>query len=322
MAIQTFMPLAMRNRDAGMATSAAVGVVQAGAGLIGRLDIVRHLFLMFAIGTVLLLPISVSAQDDNPPPEEAAAAAEQTAALDLPTTVIELFQALGIWTIPFGIVTVVAVWVSVDRIVELRRGRVIPKPFVQRFLRLLDAGELDPAEALQICEENDSPIAHIFAHGIRKWGKPSVEVEQAIIDGGERQVSALRKHLRILNGVATISPLLGLLGTVWGMLLAFRDVSHKTSAGGMEQLGADIGLALVATAAGLIIAIPSLSIYMFLTARIDSLVMEMDDLSQKVVHCVSAEALADRSVRPRRAKPAEKSIEKASDEPPVKKKAV
>ena len=286
----------------------------------------RSLLLMLAIGLALLFPIPAAAQGPNAPAEEAAAANEQAAEPDLPTTIIELFRALGIWTIPFAIVTVIAVWVSADRIVVLRRGRVIPAPFVKRFLRLLDAGELDPAEALQICEENDSPVAHIFAHGIRKWGKPSVEVEQAIIDGGERQVSALRKHLRILNGVATISPLLGLLGTVWGMLLAFRDVSSKSSGAGMEQLGTDIALALATTAAGLLIAIPALSIYMYLTARIDALVMEMDDLSQKVVQCVSAEALADRSVRPRRAKPAEKSADKAvdkpADEPPPKKKAV
>lgn len=242
-----------------------------------------------------------------------------TAAHDLPSTVIDLFHALGIWTVPFAFVTIVATWVAVDRIVVLRRGRVIPKPFVKRFLRLLDAGELDPAEALQICQENDSPIAHIFAHGIRKWGKPSVEVEQAIIDGGERQLSALRKHLRLLNGTATLSPLLGLLGTTWGMLQAFRDVAHNTSAGGMEKLGADIGLALSTTAAGLIVAIPALGVYMWLTSRIDVLVMEMDDLSQQVVQCVSAEALAERSQRPRRPKAAEKP---AAEESPAKKKAV
>ena len=238
-------------------------------------------------------------------PEVAAPASDA----DLPTTIIELFGALGVWTMPFAAVTLVAIWVAVDRFVVLRRGRVIPKPFVRRFLRLLDAGELDPAEALQICQDNDSPVAHVFAHGIRKWGKPSVEVEQAIIDGGERQLSVLRKHLRILNGAATISPLLGLLGTVWGMLIAFRDVSSRSGPGGMEQLGADIALALSTTAAGLLIAIPALSVYMYLTARIDSLVMEMDELSQQVVHCVSAEALADRSARPRRTQAAGKKTE-------------
>ncbi|MBL8851990.1 MAG: MotA/TolQ/ExbB proton channel family protein [Planctomycetaceae bacterium] len=298
-------------------TSLSVSGRPAGAGRLVAVAPARRLYWILATGIALSYSPIVLAQGA----ETAAADTATTAAEpDLPTTIIELFRALDVWTIPFAALTIIAVWVAADRIVVLRRGRVIPIPFVKRFLRLLEAGELDPAEALQICVDNDSPVAHVFAHGIRKWGKPSVEVEQAIIDGGERQVSGLRKHLRVLNGVATISPLLGLLGTVWGMLGAFRDVASKTSAGGMEQLGTDIALALATTAAGLIIAIPALSVYMYLTARIDSLVMEMDDLSQKVVHCVSAEALADRSARPRRTKPA--ATEKPAEEPQPKKKAV
>ena len=268
---------------------------------------------------ILLLTASWCAPALAQPPSDAEPGVvpefAEEAEADLPTSIIELFSALGVWTIPFAAVTVVAVWVTADRLVVLRRGRVIPRPFVQRFLKLLDEGELDPAEALQICEENDSPVAHVFAHGVRKWGKPSVEVEQAIIDGGERQVSVLRKHLRVLNGVATVSPLLGLLGTVWGMLLAFKSISSPDRAGNMQELSSDIALALVTTAAGLVIAIPALIMYMYLSGRVDSLVMEMDELSQRVVHCVSSESLAERSARPRRA------AKSSPDEPP-KKKAV
>jgi biopolymer transport protein ExbB len=246
--------------------------------------------------------------------------AEEQAPFNLSAMVIDLFRALGVWTVPFAAVTLVALWVTADRLVVLRRGRVIPKPFVQRFLKLLDEGELEPDEALQICEENDSPVAHVFAHGVRKWGKPSVEVEQAIIDGGERQVSALRNHLRILNGVTTVAPLLGLLGTVWGMLLAFKDISKPGHGGHMDQLGSDIALALVTTAAGLVIAIPAVCVYLFLSGRVDSLVMEMDDLSQRVVHCISAEALAERASRPRRVAKVDKPG--ADDAPAAKKRAV
>jgi biopolymer transport protein ExbB len=271
--------------------------------------------IVAAIGTSARAQEGPAADSTTPVAPELAADAEE----DLPTTVIGLFSALGIWTVPFAAVTLVAVWVTADRLVVLRRGRVIPKPFVQRFLKLLDEGELEPGEALQVCEDNDSPVAHVFAHGVRKWGKPSVEVEQAIIDGGERQVSALRKHLRILNGVTTVAPLLGLLGTVWGMLLAFKDISKPGQDTNMEQLGSDIALALVTTAAGLVIAIPAVCMYMYLSGRVDSLVMEMDDLSQRVVHCVSAEALSERASRPPRVP---RAAEKAEPEPAVKKRAV
>lgn len=271
--------------------------------------------IVAAIGNSARAQEGPEADSTTPVAPELAADAEE----DLPTTVIGLFSALRYWVFPFAAVTLIAVWVTADRLVVLRRGRVIPKPFVQRFLKLLDEGELEPGEALQICEENDSPVAHVFAHGVRKWGKPSVEVEQAIIDGGERQVSALRKHLRILNGVTTVAPLLGLLGTVWGMLLAFKDISKPGQDTNMEHLGSDIALALVTTAAGLVIAIPAVCMYMYLSGRVDSLVMEMDDLSQRVVHCVSAEALSERAARPRRVP---RAAEKGEVEPAAKKRAV
>lgn len=225
----------------------------------------------------------------------------------LPTNIVEIFLSLNYWILPFGLATLIAIWFTTERVVVLRKGRVIPKPFVQRFLKLLEEGELERDEALQICEENGSPVAMVFAHGVRKWGKPSVEVEQAIIDGGERQVSSLRRHLRVINGVATVTPLIGLLGTVWGMLESFNQVAIAGAMGGTEMLASGIALALVTTAAGLIVAIPSLIAYMYLSGRVDSLVMIMDDLAQQVVHSISAEALADFEHRPRKMPSRQKS---------------
>lgn len=230
---------------------------------------------------------------------EAAVEPEPEDAGSLVTTLVDMVRALDMWIIPFGVATLIAVWFTAERLVVLRRGRVIPRPFVKRFLALLEDGELEAPQALEICEKNGSPVAQIFAHGVRKWGKPSVELEQAIIDGGERQVAALRKHLRVINGVATVTPLLGLLGTVCGMLISFNRIAEHGAMGNTEQLAAGIALALVTTAAGLIIAIPSLIAYMYLNGRVDALVMDMDLLSQRVVHCVSAEALVDRANRPR-----------------------
>lgn len=194
--------------------------------------------------------------------------------------------------IPFLIASLIAIWFAAERMVVLRRSRVIPKPFVERFLTLMRTGALDRSGALALCEENDSPMAHIFAHGVRKWGRPSVEVEQAIIDGGEREVSQLRKNLRIINGVATISPLIGLLGTVLGMMIAFFDLAGSDGGNRAQELAVGIVTALSTTALGLAIAIPCLILYMYFAGRIDSLVMEMDELAQQVVHRVSAEGLA------------------------------
>ena len=213
----------------------------------------------------------------------------------LPTNLVGIARALGVWLLPFVIATLIALWFSTERLVVLRRGRVIPKPFVERFLKHLADRTMGREEALQVCDENGSPVAMVFAHGVRKWGKPSVEVEQAIIDGGERQVAALRTHLRVINGVATITPLLGLLGTVWGMVEAFNDIANVGVTGNTTVLAEGIALALLTTAAGLVIAIPCLIIYMYLSGRVDTLVMDMDDLAQSVVQSISAEALATHS---------------------------
>jgi biopolymer transport protein ExbB len=172
---------------------------------------------------------------------------------------------------------------------------VIPGPFVERFLQHLRQGHLERDTALKLCEENGSPLAAIFAHGVRKWGKPSVEVEQAIIDGGERQVNQLRRHLRVLNGVATVTPLIGLLGTVIGMIISFNDIAESNAMGNAQQLAGGIGVALLTTAAGLLIAIPTLIMYMYLFGRVDSLVMEMDLRAQDVVQLISAEALGSQA---------------------------
>ncbi|RMG38803.1 MAG: MotA/TolQ/ExbB proton channel family protein [Planctomycetota bacterium] len=213
----------------------------------------------------------------------------------IPTTPLEIFLAMGIWGVPFVVASVVAVWFTVERLVVLRRGRVIPRDFVDRFLTQLRNGQLDRDTALRACEESGSPVAVIFAHGIRKWGKPSVEVEQAIIDGGERETAQLRRHLRVLNGTATVTPLFGLLGTVVGMIRAFNGLATASVAERPEQLAVGIALALLTTACGLAVAIPSLIAYIYFTGRVDTLVMEMDALAQQVVQLVSAEGLAERA---------------------------
>ena len=225
-------------------------------------------------------------------------------ALGMPTDPVSIMKTLGwmgwVFLVPFVGATLIALWFTVERLVVLKRSRVIPRPFVERFLEHLRQGKLDRNNSLKLCEQSDSPIAAVFAHGVRKWGKSSVEVEQAIIDGGERQVSELRAHLRVLNGVATVTPLMGLLGTVLGMIQAFNDIASTgpaASAGKTEQLAVGISLALLTTACGLMIAIPTLIMYMFLSGRVDALVMEMDYLAQNVVQSISAEALAERRKR-------------------------
>ena len=198
---------------------------------------------------------------------------------------------------PFLLASAIAVWFGAERLVVLRAGRVLPKPFLDRFFTLLESGRMTKADALELCEESGSPVADVFAHAAAKWGRPAVEVEQAVIDGGERQVGRLRKHLRVLNAVATVTPLMGLLGTVGGMIFAFRNIARAGGMGNAEQLAAGIVTALLTTALGLSVAIPSLIAYFYLAGRVESLVMTIDDLAGRVVEAVSQEGLEERRAR-------------------------
>jgi biopolymer transport protein ExbB len=176
-----------------------------------------------------------------------------------------------------------------ERAICLRRGRVIPRPFVKRFIHQLQQEELPQFEALRLCLENKSPVAEVFAAAVKKWGRPSVEVEQAVLDTGERVANRLRKYLRLFHGISTVSPLLGLLGTVLGMISCFNAVATSDAMGRPELLAAGISQALITTATGLSVAIPALIAHLYFVGRVDRLVMEIDALSQDVVNAIASD---------------------------------
>ena len=118
-----------------------------------------------------------------------------------------------------------------------------------------------------------------------------MEVEQAIIDTGERVTNDLRRYLRLFNGVSTISPLLGLLGTVLGMISAFNAIATADAMGRPELLAAGISQALLTTAAGLTVAIPALIAYLFFVSRVDRLIIDIDAAGQQLVDLISADAM-------------------------------
>ena len=200
---------------------------------------------------------------------------------------------------PIGICSFVLFVFVFERFIALRRGRVIPRPFVKRILEQLKEGQLDREKALQLCDENRSPVAVVFAAAVKKWGRTSVEVEQAILDAGERITNQLRRHLRLFSGISQVSPLLGLLGTVVGMISAFNAISSSDAMGQRELLAGGIAQALLTTAAGMIVAIPALMAYLFFVSRVDGLITEIDSHGQQLVELISADGLANRSASTR-----------------------
>lgn len=183
----------------------------------------------------------------------------------------------GLMMIPIGLCSLVALTVIVERLVSLRRSKVIPAAFQAGLQRLLKQNPNDRQRAIEYCRASRSPVGNVFAAGIRKLDRSSEIVEKQIQDAGEREVLKLRKYLRALSVIASVAPLLGLLGTIFGMITAFQTVAISADALGKTELLAEgIYAAMITTAAGLSVAIPVLICYHWLSARIDRLVMEID----------------------------------------------
>ncbi len=235
----------------------------------------------------LLAPLALVAQEAAP-----------VVPATIPTrNMLAIIRDGGILMIPIGACSFAFFVFLFERFISLRRGRVIPGPFVKRFLHLLKENQLDRAAALTLCEENRSPVSEVFAAAVKKWGRPAVEVEQAVLDEGERVTNGLRRYLRLFNGIATVTPLLGLLGTVLGMISAFNVIASAAAMGRPELLASGISMALITTAAGLTVAIPALTAYLWFVGRVDRLVMEIDALAQEVVECIAGDRLHESSTR-------------------------
>ena len=182
---------------------------------------------------------------------------------------------------------------GIERAVSLRTSRVVPKPFVERFIEQVQARQLARGTALDACDENGSPVSRVFAAAVRRWGKPAVEIEQAAIDACEREINHLRRYRRVFNGVATIGPLLGLLGTVFGLIRSFNDVAGAGAMGRPDLLARGFGEALITTAMGLLVAIPAMVLHWYFTSRVDRLAMRLDETCQQVIDEISQEALGE-----------------------------
>ncbi|MEX0586604.1 MAG: MotA/TolQ/ExbB proton channel family protein [Pirellulales bacterium] len=257
----------------------------------------RSVFVLALAVAATIATIAPAASAQEPIP--VAAEAEQQE--NVPTkSLLEMVAAGGLVMYPLlGCSFLLLVFV-LERLVCLRRGNVIPRPFVKRFMQQLSDGQLDPEKAVMLCQENGSYVARVFSAAVRRWGRPAVEVEQAIIDAGERVTNHLRRYLRLINGLSTVSPLMGLLGTVIGMISAFNALAIASDLNRVEMLASGISEALLTTAGGLSVAIPSIVAYLYFVGRVDRHLMEIDELGQQVVELISAEALNEDRARPKR----------------------
>lgn len=212
----------------------------------------------------------------------------------IPTrNLLQVFHDGGWMMYPIALCSFGLTVFAFERWIALRRSRVVSKPFVNRILEQLQQQLIERDEAIELCEKSGSPMAKIMLAALRRYGRPAVEVEQAVLDTGERETNYLRRNMRAILAISNLSPLLGLLGTVLGMIQSFNDISNSQAMGRPELLAGGISQALLTTAAGLLVAIPAYAVYIYFIARIDSLIIEMDTYAQKLVDIISAEGLQE-----------------------------
>lgn len=193
---------------------------------------------------------------------------------------IELILKGGIFIYPIILCSVIALAVFLERLWTLRRSRIIPNDFVVNVEALLKKQKI--SDALFLCQRDASSIAKIFFAGLKNSGRGMWLVKEAIEDRGNREAVILGKHVAILSTIANLTPLLGLLGTVSGMIKTFNVISVQ-GVGNPAPLAGGIAEALITTASGLCVAIPTLVCYRILKDKANSLIFEMEENSIRIV---------------------------------------
>ena len=186
----------------------------------------------------------------------------------------------GIFMYPIIFCSIVALAIFLERLWVLRRKNIIPQDFINNVEGLLKKQKI--SEAVFLCQNDISSIAKIFLAGLRSTQKGMWLVKEAIEERGSREATILEKNVDILSTIANLTPLLGLLGTVSGMIKTFNAISVQ-GIGNPAPLAGGIAEALITTATGLCIAIPTLVCYRFLKDKASSLIFEMEENSIRLV---------------------------------------
>jgi len=193
---------------------------------------------------------------------------------------LEIFQKGGPLMYPILLCSVLAFAIFLMKLwyfFQVRRGT---DGLVRDVEDLVRKGRID--EALVVCQKVGNPLSRIFIAALRAQGRPRDHIKTVVEEVGARETAPFERYLGLLGTIATISPLLGLLGTVLGMIKAFTVIATQ-GVGTPATLGGGISEALITTAAGLTVAIPVILFHKYLTGRVDRLALEMEMYSLHLV---------------------------------------
>ncbi len=226
---------------------------------------------------------ALAAPADSPPASATPAAAESGR---LSTTdLFSLWWEGGLLMYPITLMSVLVVLFTVERAIGLRRRKVIPTGLVTGLTHMQGRdGDVDPEEAFRLCQQHPSTAATVLKSVLVKLGRPHSELEHTVQEVSEREAARLYRNVRTINLAVTVTPLLGLLGTVQGMIECFYVTANlPTTANKTESLANGIYIALLTTFGGLMVAIPAAVISHYFEGRIQALFREIDELVMSVL---------------------------------------
>ena len=187
------------------------------------------------------------------------------------------------------ILSVISLGIIIERIYNLNRARIDSQKFMDDIINSLKHNKV--IESIEMCNKTPGPIAHIIKAGILKHDRSRPEIKEAIDEAAQLEIPRMEKHLPILSTIAHIAPLLGLLGTVSGMIKAFQVIQNKAATMtpvNPGDLAAGIWESLLATLAGLLVAIPTYVAYNYLVNQVDNLVYDMERSATDLINLLSS----------------------------------
>lgn len=194
---------------------------------------------------------------------------------------LELFIKGGPLLYPILLCSILALGIFLERLWVFTRVRRGAQKLTGDVERCLLKGERE--EAIRLCNSSRNPIARILLTALKLAGSPRERIKQEVEEVGSLQTVVINRYLGLLSTIATISPLLGLLGTVIGMIQAFNAIMIQ-GVGTPATLGGGISQALITTAAGLSVAIPAILLHRYLTSRAGLLIAEIEEHSLHIVN--------------------------------------
>jgi biopolymer transport protein ExbB len=195
----------------------------------------------------------------------------------------EIVKSGGIVMVPIILCSILAVAITLERLWTLRGQKVVPEELTDKVWRWVENRSLSDKQIMAL--QHHSPLGRVLAAGLANRHRDRIVMMEAIEDAGRHVTHDLERYLNTLATIAAISPLLGLLGTVTGMIRTFRAIT-VVGVGNPTAMAAGISEALITTAAGLIVAIPALVAYRYFRGKVDALVVDMEKESLKLVQAI------------------------------------